>query len=793
MPVIRNPLRGSQEEKVKTSRAINAKLDLLDKKMDHLYKDIYISRPDNRQNLDKIIDDLDSALDRLQGEDISVSGMSELLRRIDSKTDNSSQQLIDSVQELFSDGNLIGTLAQNDNMHRYIAGENYSYDLICKYMPKLKMALEIVRDNTLCSDNFAKNFINPQIYQSSKEAARTFSINCKKIEQKYKFSKFFEKTYWNTSKYGEDFIYIVPYEVAFKRLIKRDNQRTLQGTNYYGTMNILSEEYGYSPLQETVISGGFNKTKEFGSFLESVSTEGITKQIASEIRTSNLMENCEVNLYFNDTNMLQAPVQEVTTLSEMTELEHFKSLMSIRESSIQEKTSLEKQYDEVNYDNDKITKAATATTFDGLILPDNLNRDADKIDKSFNGAVVERIPRENILPLYMGEMCFGYYHFEFGKDPGACGFCGGHHNGIPGVSNGGTINRDMDEQQEELLLRFISARISSAIDTHFINANKDLKEEIYALLHYNEQFNIQRTNNIGVTFIPADDIVHCFFEQDEHTHRGISDLHDSLIPAMLYVLLYLTDIIGKVTRSTDKRIYYVKQNVETNIAKTMMNVVKQIKKGNMGMRQIQSMSSILNIVGKYNDYIIPQSQSGDPPIQFEVMSGQDIQTPSELMEKMEEMAINPIVPFEFVNSIMQQDFAIRFSMSNTRFLKFVFGRQRDTERFGTEMYTKIYNYEYDENYPEVKLTLPPPIYMVMQNNNQLLDNIEQTAQKIIDTYLIAEEDDVKDEFKKLYIRDALGAYIDYDKVESLIEAAKVNLNADQRAATDDGEAADNYL
>ena len=53
----------------------------------------------------------------------------------------------------------------------------------------------------------------------------------------------------------------------------------------------------------------------------------------------------------------------------------------------------------------------------------------------------------------------------------------------------------------------------------------------------------------------------------------------------------------------------------------------------MGMRQIESMNNILNIVGKYNDYIIPMGQSGDPPIQFEVMQGQDIQTPTEIMDK----------------------------------------------------------------------------------------------------------------------------------------------------------------
>ena len=137
----------------------------------------------------------------------------------------------------------------------------------------------------------------------------------------------------------------------------------------------------------------------------------------------------------------------------------------------------------------------------------------------------------------------------------------------------------MAEEQRELAMRYICAKISSGIDTHFINSNKDLSEEIYAILRYNDKFDATRTNDIGITFIPAEDIIHCYFKLDETTHRGISDLERSLVPGMMYMLLYLSSIIGKITRGNDKRVYYVKQNVETNIARTMMNVVQQIKKG----------------------------------------------------------------------------------------------------------------------------------------------------------------------------------------------------------------------
>jgi hypothetical protein len=262
------------------------------------------------------------------------------------------------------------------------------------------------------------------------------------------------------------------------------------------------------------------------------------------------------------------------------------------------------------------------------------------------------------------------------------------------------------------------------------------------------------------------------------------------MPAMLYILLYLSDIIGKITRSTDKRIYYVKQNVETNVARTMMNVVQQIKKGNMGMRQIETMNNILNIVGKYNDYIIPVGQSGDAPIQFETMQGQDISTPTEIMEKMEEAAINTILPFEFVNSTYQTDFASRFTMSNTRFLKGIYTRQRKTEKIFSRIYTKVYNYEFGENIEMIEVLLPPPTYLVSSNASQIIDNITQMADKIIDAEMPELEDDVKSEFKKLYVRENLNSYIDYSLVERLKLLAQVNVESNKPAKTESGEDAE---
>lgn len=767
-----------------TSRGVSRKLDLLDQKMDALYKDIYISRPDNKQNLDKMIDNLDTAIDNLQGIDQKASSMSELLRRIDKTGESNTKKMMASVQDLFNDQNLIGSLFANDNIHNYIAGQNYNYDLICKYLPRLQDALEIKRDNVLCSDNFSKSFINPKSNKSSKEENIKFTNNTKRLEKEYDISEFLDDCYMNTSKYGEDFVYIVPYKVAFSRLFNKQKYRMNKG-NRIGQISLFE---GYQ--EEVCLESGYQKSSEFSKYISLTKDTIIMDENGKIEDFPNLGR---INLHFNMSGVIPEGINEYTILESKQDAEMFMSLSETYFSGYEDGTINEAKAPRMSSMFDNVKKASKKLAqkdraVDGLIVTSLTNKDRDpsKLDDNFLGAVVERIKRENILPVYLGKRCLGYYYFEFAEDPNACGFCGGHHS-TPVIGNGSKVAMDMTQNQQELAVRYIASKISASIDTKFINANKDLKEEIYALLNYNDKFDVSRTNDIGVSFIPAEDIVHCYFKLNEDTHRGISDLNRAVMPAMLYILLYLTDIIGKVTRSTDKRVFYVKQNVETNVAKTMMNVVQQIKKGNFGVRQIESMNNILNIVGKYNDYIIPMGQSGDAPIQFEVMQGQDIQTPTDIMEKMEEAAINTIMPMEFVNSTMQQDFATRFTMSNTRFLKSIYTRQRKTEAFFSKIYTKIYNYEFGENNSEIEIILPPPTYLVTNNTSQLFDNSSQMADKIIDNELSSESEEVKTEFKKLYIRESLGSYIDFSLVERLKESAKINVEKSKEPAANDGE------
>ena len=208
-----------------------------------------------------------------------------------------------------------------------------------------------------------------------------------------------------------------------------------------------------------------------------------------------------------------------------------------------------------------------------------------------------------------------------------------------------------------------------------------------------------------------------------------------------------------------QRIYYVNQSLDTNTAQSLLNVISTIKKGNFGVRQMESVNNILNIVGRFNDFIIPRGPGGDPPIIFDTQEGQQFDFPTDQMQNLEEEAVNGTgVPLEIVNSSMQADFATRYTMNNAKLLRNVLKRQFKVEEFLSEVFTKIYKFEFNENV-ELEVTLPPPAFLSMSQGTQLISSATQYADAVTEVEMSSESDEAKHIFKKKLIRKLIPTYI----------------------------------
>lgn len=727
-------------------RSINKGLDALDTSMDNLYQKTYSTRTDNKNDLDRINTDINNSIDdllsKVNGQDISdISTLYSRLQRKGATGDDVAKEL----ESLVTDNSVVDSINM-ENVEKYIQSEDYQYDLICKYMPKLEDAIEIKKDNVLSADSFTKEFINASINKSSDDILQVFSSRARNLKKKYKVENLFEEMYYETAKYGEYFLYHVPYKTAFERLLKRKNAPV--------KMESAATE---SDISSKVI------------FESSKMDTDLSKALSKEFIKEDLSSNSKVILHLDPYGMIPEAVEEIQEANKA-----MSKVNSLTENYLKEDSGYKYQNNfSMGTSQNMSLKYDELAPSDGLVGGTGTN---PKV-KEMAGSVLQKIPRENVIPCYIGDYCIGYYYFsivnEFTDEQVVTG---GQYNSITNTSR---IEVTELDRQNDMLVGHIAASLATAIDDKFINSNTDLKNEIYAILRYNDKFNAALgVNTVTVCFLPASDVTHFYFKLDKVTHRGISDLKKAVVPAMLYCLLYLTDIINKVSRSQDKRVYYVKQNVDTNVARTMLNVITQIKKGNMGMRQLENMNTIFNVIGKYNDFIIPQNQSGEAPIQMEVMQGQQTDSPTDLMNLLEDMAVSSTdVPLEFVQSVNQVDYATRFTMSNSKFLRKVFKRQSVCQDDFSLIFQKLYNYEYMENEQSIEILLPAPAFLTLTNSQQLIDNTKNFANSLADIEL-GDQDDLKPKFVKLYLRNNLGTYINYDLVDKLIDKAKQDTNMD---------------
>ena len=166
------------------------------------------------------------------------------------------------------------------------------------------------------------------------------------------------------------------------------------------------------------------------------------------------------------------------------------------------------------------------------------------------------------------------------------------------------------------------------------------------------------------------------------------------------------------------------------------------------------------------------------------MQGQQIEIKTELLNLLEEAAINSTgVPLELIQSRQSPDYAMQLTMSNTKFLRFVYGRQSLFQQMIQPLLTKIYDIEYGTT-DSIDVTLPPPLFINVTNTNQLIVNTSDFCNSIVEIFMGDSQDDViKAKVGKKLKAYYLGSYVNMGIINNAIEEAK------QEKAKEDAEAA----
>lgn len=754
-----------------TSKQMQTYADNINQKMQDIYSTVYSTPRRNADIVDQKMQDIENTVRQIiqRNPSVEVSNITSLFSRVQLRKTLNDKKSNDRLIDAFNDDRITNGLLQDYMQNKWIVDLDNEIDLVCRYLPKLDQALEILKYATLTSDNYSKDFINVQTMDYNKDEMSIFISKFNALKRKYDLVDKVSSYYDDMSHYGEKWIYNVPYSKEVERLLQRKAQNTRNVWDFSALTNVASGYYESSLLESTTIK----ESSEISPILEQ-------------------NKNC-FKIFFDKSGILDSAIYEHSNLVKcLTEGSMYNN--SIHEQFLSEATSDTKNITMshvIDPNGLELPKGfEDDSSMDGLIVRGKNNEKNVKI--KVPGCIIQELERANVLPLYAENVFLGVYYLEFKTEenvPYTSRIASRTNmtNTVDSVI--GKANQEQGSDYSTKLLNYVSAYIASQIDADFVNKNQDLQKEIYAILKHNDVFNdISKTEMIKITFLPADDVIQFAFKKDPKTHRGISDLEKSLIPAKLAACIMITDAIGNMTRGQDKRVYYVRQNVETNISQTLLNVISQIKKSNFGLRQIESMNNILNIVGKFNDYVIPVGQAGDSPVQFEVMPGQQIETNTDLLDRLTDMAFSNIVPKEIMDSISGIDYSSQITTSNIQFIRKVFSRQATLENLLSTFFTNLYNYEYDTNIT-ITCKLPAPIFLQLNNINQIIQTATDYATQLSEMEYppdnSEETEQLKALFKKNLFRYNLSSYIKIDEIDMIKEQSKLELEMQKKKQNDE--------
>ena len=735
----------------KVNKHLQKIVDVIQNNVDVLYKYTFYTPPDTKKELENITSKVHKTLDNIVANNIDNTGysnISSLYTRLGALQKDPGVN--NKITDIMSDTKITESLMTSYYENKMLRDIDNEIDVCCKYMPELEEALETRRDNVLSSDHFSKDFlIIENTYNVTEETL--FNKRIAELKENYDLLNFIDELYFNTDKYGEQFVYCVPYSSAISKLLKnKDINSTLNKVNF---------------TENTIIS-------ESGDVFTMTGAEDDVKKE---------LENHEgFKVILNNTNMLDAVVERASIANNrMTKIQKESLTYALKEEVITEASKKDLKIDKSTIEKDDLDyeKVEDETVSDGLYNYKK-NGNLEKSDKDFEvnvpGAILKVLDRYNIIPIYIDNLCLGYYYIETFNDEFQKVENNNLADPIISMKSSTKLYNEPELAKRDNILKYISGQLSQFIDKHFVNANQDLRKEIYMILRHNDMFNNSNPTGMRVTFLPPEDVIHTYFRLDPKTHRGISGLAKSLLPAKLYAGLYITNTIAAMTRAQDRRVYYVKQNVDTNIAKVLLSTIDQIKRCNFNIRQIENINQVLNIIGRFNDFVIPTNSSGDSPVQFEIMQGQDVNPQTDLMETLKNMAVNSTdVPLELIQARQSVDYAVQLTMTNTRFLRKVFNKQAKYQVFISRIVSKLYNSEYKEN-ASINVKLPPPMFLNISNVNQLFDNTNAMVENIVNIYIDQNDQDTNKRFivtKNLKLH-YLKTYIDADTVEAIIKKSE---------------------
>ena len=747
----------------------NKLMSFIRNSLNNLFQTTYMTPYQQQDDMNYVLKGLNKSVNQMIEKDNETYGdvnMSSLYTRLAQKQGIQTTELQDNI---FNYKNITDSMKMNFMKNRELVEYRTTIDTLIKFMPILEDVLNVKANHVLSADHYTRDFLNfvdtNHASEESKDVNYTFESNIKYIKEKYDLLNFCEREYKRCARYGEAPIYIAPYNKEFGKLLQQCKENNNDSITE-ATISVSDYKKNYADTYNDYIDNGTISAITESSDVSKLEYNNKSGGIKVKINMTGIIESA-----YKYTEKGNEVLNETAKLG----LNKMKPLVP--------------------------TNLGFEGVQDGLILggkqdKKNSNKNYDDPKLDIRGSVLKPLKPENLVTQYMDDIPMGYFYIEcdnrFMIDKNNTNFFQGNMSGLIAKTTSVFGGKNLKNKDHEI--NFISQKITKMIDKKFIMDNQDLKKEIYLILKNNK---IAEGSQVTVTYIPPSDIIYMKFNEDTETHRGLSDLDKSIIPASMYVGLETSNAIGILTRGFDKRVYYVKQRVDTNISGVLMNVIGQLQRGNMGTRELCNPKTVLRVTGRYNDHVIPVGPSGDSPVSIENLQGQDIDTKQDFMEQLKEQTIGPTdVPLDFVDSTKQVDFATRLTMSSYKFLTAVYARQAMCNKFFAQIIQKLYDSEFpsdneDENNLKTHIVcqLPTPAYLDQMAVSEVFRVTNDYSTGLAEVEYPDDNDEDIQLKRKLFIRmhnkAIMGNQIDSELIENIIKQVDMKVQTYKKASNDD--------
>lgn len=654
--------------------------------------------------------------------------------------------------------------------------------IITEYLYELEEAVTTMRDNIISADDLVNMMSRELSFTTSDKSDTNRDTNINKIisiEEKYKTKEKLKNIIIpKLLTYGNFFVYSIPYKEVFAQFEYKKKYETSKGILRVSTKENASDDIYFSHPVLEGFNPAENKKREAGSRIFSPVIENLYKKYTDFVKEASDLEDIKSvnkNEIAEDLGHIlegidicndgYIPFMEDTGILSMSDAQVRDEAIKAYRTASRPKMTKPPFARDSGYASDSVLDTGE---------PDEASRNEYK---DIPGVFIKLYEPERVIPVYVMDSVIGYYalYETYGEVRNSILLNSSLNR--TNLAFAQTKKKELDDD----VISVIADAICNSIDKKYVASNPQFRELIVNAISYQDFYR----KKFKVQFIPVNYMTHFKINEDPDSHMGVSVLNKSLWYAKLYLSILLFKIITILTKSNDMRIYYIRNaGINKNMSNRVQEIARSIKDRQISFNDLASIQTIFSKVGTYKEAFIPMGKSGEKNIEFEILSGQDVQLNTDLMEMLRKGMINNSgVPSVILSYMEEADFARTITMQHSKYLSRIISLQSEIETCVTEWYKKLLTFDSDldeELIDDLKFSFARPKSLNTQDMSELISNAESLTDFI--TKIMVGEDDqqLNGAVKKALIQEFfLRGVFNWGEYEDMVQKVKLKLKLEQ--------------